>query len=71
MFLFFLLTTKYYEVIKSDYFWIALIPLSTIFMGLALSITYEKHFWLSMALLANVLLSLKYQNIEETNVQEV
>jgi len=71
IFLFFLLKTKYYEVIKSDYFWIALIPLSSIFMGLALSITYEKHFWLSLALLANIILTLKHQNTEVQNVQEV
>jgi len=55
-FLFFLFKTKYFELIKSDYYWITLIPLSTILMGMALSTTYEKHFWLSIALLVNVIL---------------
>jgi len=55
-FLFSLFKEKYSEILTSDYFWISLIPLSAVFMGISIGIAYEKHFWLSLALLSNVLL---------------
>ena len=56
VFLFFLFKTKFFEIYKSDYLWISLIPMSAIFMGLGLSVTFEKHFWLTFALWANIIL---------------
>ena len=55
-FLFFLLKTKYLDLIQSEYFWITLLPVVAILMGMALNITYKEHFWLSLALLSNIIL---------------
>ena len=64
-FLFFLMKSKYFLLIRSDYFWITLVPIAAILMGLALNIAYKEHFWLSFALLSNIiLLQGKYEKEE-------
>ena len=65
VFLFFLLKARYFKLLKSEYFWISLIPLATIMMGLALNITFNKHFWLSLALWSNVILMYRSSLKEE------
>ncbi len=55
-FLFVLFTYKIKTILYSDYFWIYIAALSTILMGLTLSMTYEKYFWLFLGLLSHVTL---------------
>jgi O-antigen ligase len=64
-FLFFLLKTRYSELINSEYFWITLLPVTAILMGMALNITYKEHFWLSFALLSNIILVYSDQKEKE------
>lgn len=64
VFLIILLKTNYLEIIESDYFWISLIPISSLMMGMALNTTYDKHFWLSLALLSHIILLTSYHKKE-------
>lgn len=54
IFLISLFTFRFKTIMQTDYFWIYLSALSAIFMGLTLSVTYEKYFWLFLGLLAHV-----------------
>ncbi len=64
-FLIFLFIFKFKDIIQTDYFWIYLSALSTILMGLTLSVTYEKYFWLFLGLLAHVSIVVWFENMEE------
>ncbi|MCH9812837.1 MAG: O-antigen ligase family protein [Epsilonproteobacteria bacterium] len=68
-FLYFLFSTKYLQVLQGQYFWISLVAFSNILMGLTLSSTYEKYFWMFLALLANVVIIL-YKNQREENSED-
>ncbi len=65
VFLFVLFTFRFKEIMQSNYFWIYLAALSTILMGLTLSMTYEKYFWLFLGLLSHITLHL-WQEEEES-----
>ncbi len=65
IFLYYLFSTYYKEITKSQYFWIYLAASSNILIGLTLSSTYEKYFWLALALLANITLLYKRQKEQE------
>ncbi len=64
LFLYLLFSTKYHEIVNSEYYWIYLAALSNIIMGLTLSSTYEKYSWMSLALLSNVIIMLYKQQKE-------
>ncbi len=55
IFIYVLLRTKFSLILRSDYYWLSLVAYVNLFMGLTLSITYEKYFWMSLALLANAI----------------
>lgn len=54
MMIFLLMTENYKILIKSEYIWIQFSVLSYLIMGMTLSLTYEKDFWLFLALLSNI-----------------
>lgn len=54
VFLFDLLSKYFNEIRRSDYFWIYLSFVSYVLMGLTIGMTYNKFFWLAIALLMNV-----------------
>ena len=58
------------KIMYSDYFWIYIAALSTVLMGLTLSMTYEKYFWLFLGLLSHVHLALWYEEQEETDDED-
>ncbi len=64
LFLYLLFSTKYREIISGEYYWIHLAAFSNILMGLTLSSTYEKYFWMSLALLSHVIIILYQQKNE-------
>ncbi len=64
-FLFVLFTYRARTILYSDYFWIYIAALSTILMGLTLSMTYEKYFWLFLGLLSHVTLVVWLEEKEE------
>ena len=70
IFLYFLLTEKYYYILHSEYYWLSLVVYSTLLMGLTLSITYEKYFWMALAILSNVIISesIKSKETEYENI---
>ena len=68
-FLVVLFTYRFSEIMHSDYFWIYLAALSTILMGLTLSMTYEKYFWLFLGLLSHA--GLVLWSGEEEEIEEV
>ncbi|MGE5351596.1 MAG: O-antigen ligase family protein [Acidobacteriota bacterium] len=49
-----LLSRYFNEIRRSDYFWIYMSLLAYVLMGFTLGITYNKFFWLSVALVMNV-----------------
>jgi len=54
LFLFVLFVSEYRNIIESEYIWIYISALSVVLMGLTLSISYEKYFWLFLGLLSHV-----------------
>jgi len=64
-FLFFLFKSKYFEIRRSDYFWISLIPMIALMTGLTLNFIYQQHFWFNFALLTNVILMFHNKNEKE------
>jgi len=54
LFLIVLFSSEYKRIVHSDYIWIYVSALSVVLMGLTLSISYEKYFWLYLGLLAHV-----------------
>ncbi len=70
LFLVVLFTYKYKEIAKTDYFWIYISALSVVFMGLTLSMSYEKYFWLFLGLLSHVELLFFIEEKEEEYLYE-
>jgi len=70
LFLIILFTYKYKEIAKTDYFWIYISALSVVFMGLTLSMSYEKYFWLFLGLLSHVELLFFIEEKEEEYLYE-
>ncbi len=68
-FLIVLFTYRFSEIMHSDYFWIYLAALSTVLMGLTLSMTYEKYFWLFLGLLSHAGLALWRGETETEEVE--
>jgi len=64
LFLYLLLTTEYSTIKNSDYFWLSLAVYTTLFMGLTLSITYEKYFWMFLSILSNAILKVTFNEKE-------
>ncbi|MGE5431533.1 MAG: O-antigen ligase family protein [Syntrophomonadaceae bacterium] len=54
IFLIDLLSKYFYEIRRSDYFWVYLSLLAYVLMGFTLGITYNKFLWLSVAAVMNV-----------------
>ncbi len=72
-FLFFIMTlfgTKFSQIVASDYFWLYLASLSAILMGLTIPSLHHKDFWISLALISNVILILTKQEEELQYVQD-
>jgi len=65
LFLIVLFYTDYRKIAQSDYFWIYIAAASVVLMGLTLSMSYEKYFWLFLGLLSHVKLVLFVEEIEE------
>ncbi len=67
-FLFFVITlfsTKFKEIVSSDYYWLYLASLSVVLMGLTIPSLHHKDFWISLAILSNVITYLTYEKQEE------
>ncbi|MDP4195037.1 MAG: O-antigen ligase family protein [Bacteroidota bacterium] len=60
-FLFNLMSKYFYTIVHSDYFWIYMAVTSYLLMGLTLGLTYNKFFWLTIALLMNLHLKLSLE----------
>ncbi len=69
-FLIALFTYRVKVILQSDYFWIYIAALSTVLMGLTLSMTYEKYFWLFLGLLSHVTLSVWMEEEEGGELDE-
>lgn len=69
-FLIALFTYRVKVILQSDYFWIYIAALSTVLMGLTLSMTYEKYFWLFLGLLSHVTLSVWLEEEEGGELDE-
>jgi len=66
LFIFFLFREKYRYIIKSDYYWISLASLSAVMVGMTINSTYDKHFWLALALLSHAVY--KINKLDEQNI---
>ncbi len=66
LFMLFLFREKYRYIIKSDYYWISLASLSVVMVGMTINSTYDKHFWLALALLSHVVY--KINKSDEQNI---
>ncbi len=64
-FLYTLLTADFRVILESEYFWLSLAVYAALFMGLTLSISYEKYFWLILALLSNAILKIDFEGSED------
>ncbi len=70
LFLAALFMADFRKIMYSDYFWNYIAVLSTVLMGLTLSMTYEKYFWLFLGLLSHVHLALWYEEQEEVDDED-
>lgn len=51
-----LFTTKFYEIVRSDYYWLYLASLSAVLMGLTIPSLHDKDFWVSLSIVSNVII---------------
>jgi O-antigen ligase len=70
-FIFLLFGTKLKEIFQSEYYWLYLASLSAILMGLTVPSLHHKDFWLSLAILSNVVLYLEFKKEERIKQEEV
>lgn len=60
-----LLSRSFGAIIHSDYFWIYLAAVSYLLMGMTIGITYNKFFWITLALLRQVQMHIQYEGAGE------
>ncbi len=73
VFIFLLFRSKFYEIAHSNYFWVYLSSLAVILMGLTVPTLHHKDFWVSLAVLANVVYQFEFDDIysENSNVEVI
>lgn len=70
-FLFDLMSKHFAKIISSDYFWIYMSVTAFLLMGLTLGLTYNKYLWLSFALLMNIHLRIRKENMHEITEENI
>jgi len=66
-----LFTTRFYEIIRSDYYWLYLASLSIVLMGMTIPSLHHKDFWISLALVSNVIILLMRKEAENEFVNVI
>lgn len=51
-----LFMTRFYEIVRSDYYWLYLASLSMVLMGLTVPSLHHKDFWIALAIVSNVII---------------
>ncbi len=59
-----LFTTRFLEIMRSDYAWLYLASLSIVLMGMTIPSLHHKDFWISLALVSNVIILLMRKETE-------
>ncbi|HEX2865978.1 MAG TPA: O-antigen ligase [Ignavibacteriales bacterium] len=70
LFLIDLLAKHFNEIRKSEYFWLYMSLLAYVLMGFTIGITYNKFFWLTVALIMNVHRQLRTEPFEKLVLEE-
>ncbi len=64
LFILALFTTRFLEIMRSDYSWLYLASLSIVLMGMTIPSLHHKDFWISLALVSNVIILLMRKEAE-------
>lgn len=70
IFLFDLMVKYFDEIRKSEYFWLYLSLLAYVLMGFTIGLTYNKFFWLSIAVIMNVHRQIRTEPFEKLRLME-